>query len=529
MKKTAKTTLIEQWGLFELALKGSSQGNPYMEVEFSTRFCQGEKSIQAAGFYDGEGIYRVRFMPDSQGVWSYQTASNLPELNGIAGEFTCTAPGPNNHGPVRVADACHFAYADGTPYLPVGTTCYVWNLQGNALENQTLETLKSSPFNKIRFCVFPKRYQYNLGDPDLYPFPGEVTREAPTEFRMSLEPTPPPNYWDFSRFVPEYFQHIEQRIADLQALGIEADLILFHPYDFGAWGFDRMPAEVNDHYLKYVVARFSAYRNLWWSFANEYELLFDRKTEDWDHYFQLVQAEDPYNHPRSIHNIKVFYDHAKPWVTHASVQHHDIAKTITWLKQYGKPVVVDECGYEGDINQLWGNLTPEEMVSRFWLGFANGGHVGHGETYWNEQEVLWWSKGGELKGESVARIAFLRQIIEAVPGSGLTPLNQTRFEDLNTMDEVMAMFAAWNETAAILGPGAGYVPAAGHSGNDYFLLYFGNHQPVYHEFNLSGSFRVDIIDTWEMTISCFAEKATGPLRVTLPRKPYIAIRLQRVA
>ena len=92
------------------------------------------------------------------------------------------------------------------------------------------------------------------------------------------------------------------------------------------------------------------------------------------------------------------------------------------------------------------------------------------------------------------------------------------------------MFSTWNETAAVLGAGANYVPAGGHSGTYYFLLYFGNHQPVYHEFNLSGeSFRIDIIDTWNMTISCFSEKATGPVRLTLPRKPYIAIRLQRTA
>ncbi|MCB9423392.1 MAG: DUF5060 domain-containing protein [Ardenticatenaceae bacterium] len=529
MTTNEKTTMIEQWGLFELALKGTSQGNPFLEVEFSATFHQGDKSIRTTGFYDGGGTYRVRFMPGSQGVWRYQTASNLPELNGIEGSFTCIAPGPDNHGPVRVANPYHFAYADGTPYLPVGTTCYVWNLQGEPLESQTLETLKKSPFNKIRFCVFPKRYAYNQNDPAIYPFPGEVKRDPSEKFVIGLTQAPPPDYWDFSRFVPEYFQHLEQRIADLQVLGIEADLILFHPYDFGAWGFDRMPAEVNDRYLKYVVARFSAYRNLWWSFANEYELLRDRTTEDWDRYFQLVQAEDSYNHLRSVHNIKVFYDHTKPWVTHSSVQHGDVAKTITWLKQYRKPVVVDECGYEGDINQQWGNLTPQEMVNRFWLGFANGGHVGHGETYWNEEEVLWWSKGGVLKGESVARIAFLRQIIEAVPAPGLEPLNKARFEDIVTMEEVMEMFAFRNETANLLGTWASHVPAAGHNGTDYFLLYFGNHQPVYHEFDLTGSFRIDIIDTWEMTISCFAESVTGPVRVSLPRKPYIAIRLQRPA
>lgn len=223
METSEQTTIVEQWGIFELTLHGSSGGNPYLEVELSAKFRHGQNSVEVAGFYDGEGSYRVRFMPASRGVWSYETASNLLELNGIEGSFTCTAPGPNNHGPVRVVDACHFAYADGTPYIPVGTTCYVWNLQGEPLESKTLDSLKQSPFNKIRFCVFPKRYQFNQNDPAIYPFPGEVKREGSSMFMIGPVQTPPPDYWDFSRFVPEYFQHIEKRIADLQTLGIEAD------------------------------------------------------------------------------------------------------------------------------------------------------------------------------------------------------------------------------------------------------------------------------------------------------------------
>ncbi len=36
------------------------------------------------------------------------------------------------------------------PYHPVGTTCHVWHLQGDELEAQTLATLKTAPFNKLR-------------------------------------------------------------------------------------------------------------------------------------------------------------------------------------------------------------------------------------------------------------------------------------------------------------------------------------------------------------------------------------------
>ena len=111
-----------------------------------------------------------------------------------------------------MVDACHFAYQDGTPYHPVGTTCYVWNHQGDALEEQTLATLKSAPFNKMRMCVFPKHYAFNNNEPPCYPFESEGKGS-----------------WDFDRFNPEYFRRLEKRIRDLQALGIEADLIIFHP------------------------------------------------------------------------------------------------------------------------------------------------------------------------------------------------------------------------------------------------------------------------------------------------------------
>ena len=34
-----------------------------------------------------------------------------------------------------------------------------------------------------------------------------------------------------------------------------------------------MSAEEDDLYWKYVIARFAAYRNVWWSLANEYDVV----------------------------------------------------------------------------------------------------------------------------------------------------------------------------------------------------------------------------------------------------------------
>src|SRR5262245_25104953 len=91
---------VEQWGLFELALKGPADGNPFVDVEFAATFTQGKTRVPVTGFYDGDGAYRVRFMPETQGEWAYTTVSNRPELNGKTGKFTAVKPAPGNRGPV---------------------------------------------------------------------------------------------------------------------------------------------------------------------------------------------------------------------------------------------------------------------------------------------------------------------------------------------------------------------------------------------------------------------------------------------
>src|SRR5262249_38604280 len=154
----------------EITLHGPADGNPFTDVTLSARFTQGGQSVEAAGFYDGDGVYKVRFMPGRAGEWRYETHSTAPGRTGKARSLTGPPAGAGNHGPVRVHNTYHFAYADGTPYVPFGTTCYAWTHQGDRLETQTLATLKAGPFNKLRMCVFPKHYAFNQNEPAVYPY-----------------------------------------------------------------------------------------------------------------------------------------------------------------------------------------------------------------------------------------------------------------------------------------------------------------------------------------------------------------------
>ena len=60
------------------------------------------------------------------------------------------------------------------------------------------------------------------------------------------------------------------------------------------------------------------------------------------------------------------------------------------------------------------------------------------------------------------------------------------------------------------------------------MLYFGMHQPRFRNFALpGGSYRIDMIDTWNMTVDSLAENASGDVRVELPRRKYLALRVVR--
>lgn len=456
---------IAQWDTFEATFEGPDVSQPFLEVELRVVFSHGARELRATGFYDGDSLWRVRFMPDEPGEWHYRTECRHAALDGQVGRFVCTGPQPGVHGPVRVRNRYHFGYADGTPYLPFGTTCYAWTHQSLAMQQQTLQTLARTRFNKLRMGVFPKHYIYNENEPLMRMF--ELGSDGGE---------------DFDRPNVEAFRHFEKQVLALMALGVEADVIVFHPYD--RWGYCSMSFDQDCRYLKYLVARLSGYRNVWWSLANEYDFLIDVKPmHQWDRYFQVIQENAPHAPLMSIHNgdVNDNYDHHKPWVSHVCIQNWDVKRMPEWRAEWGKPVINDEPEYEGNIVKTWGNLSAQELVHRYWIMLCRGGYAGHGETYFDEDENLWWAKGGVLRGQAWQRIGWLRDLLEQDLREGLTPMPELKWP----------------------GPWARVSGAMERQG-DYRLIYFGEHQPWEWANGLpleDGDWELDLIDTWAMTIT----------------------------
>jgi hypothetical protein len=265
-----------------------------------------------------------------------------------------------------------------------------------------------------------------------------------------------------------------------------------------------MGAEADDFYLRYAIARLSAYRNVWWSIANEYDLVRSKTMSDWDRFFRITQTEDPYAHLRSIHHSRVIYDHSKPWCTHASLQSYDFEKSAERRLAWNKPIVYDEIQYEGDVDRRWGNLSAEEMTRRFWLATIHGVYATHGEVFGttdddpNPQPT--WSDAGRLRGESGPRLAFLRALIERITKVGLTEYE-----------------------------GAYYLSAG--TPNELYLYYLDYHRPARYDFPLptTANFSATLIDPFAMTATPVPGSFTGNSRLALPSKPYRAVLFQKTS
>ncbi len=476
VKGHTATDCVERWGVFEITLPGPASGNPYLDVEFSATFTQGDRRFKVPGFWYGDDIYKIRFSPPTVGQWDYETTSATPELDAKTGSFAVSEATGSNHGPVKVVDTFYFQYADGSRYHMLGTTSYQWTSMAEEIQQQTLKSLAASAFNKYRFGIPPKWYEHNRIEPDKAAF-----------VRVG-------DKYDFDQIDPTFWARFEQRLLDLQELGIEADVILWHPYDkwhdtpLPVWRFNRMGKEQDLRYLRYCIARLSAFRNVWWSLANEWEWA-AHSVEDFERFGMILQEEDPHQRLRSIHNGRKVYDQTRPWITHVSLQKHDTANGLKYRNQWAKPIVFDEYGYEGNIPEGYGRASGQDVMKKTYAATFSGAYPTHGECFQDPNEVIWWGKGGQLKGESWKRFRFLGDMLQVAP-----PFNELK-------------------------PGNAMLVKEG----EYYLVYCSSTESKTVQLSGTRSYNVECLDAWEMTVSPVGTASPGAYIFT-PSKAEVVYR-----
>lgn len=508
---------MRQYEMFELSFQGQSPENG-ADAPLWAEFTGDGFRTAVRGFYDGNGIYKIRFYPKFAGTCSWKVESVVTLEGALEGKTYCHPA--REHGMVQV-NGVHFRYEDGNRYVPIGTTVYALIHQVPALIEQTMETLRRAPFNKVRLCVFPKSYSYNQNEPELFAFDR-------TGGRIDVK-KPNSQFWD----------RLENIIIRLRKMNIEADIILFHPYD--RWGFARLSKEECLTYLDYTVRRLSAFPNVWWSLANEYDLMEHFPETWWYDFAAFLRERDPYGHLLSNHNSLPYWDFADPNITHCCIQDSRMKQIPNLQTAYQKPVIFDECCYEGNIPQAWGNLSGFELVHRFWTAYTVGGYCSHGETFTDPNDILWWAKGGTLHGQSPARIAFLRSIMEELPGDldserdymGFLDAKRLR-DDLRDPDKA-AKISTFEKAFAKMPEDRlpelvdRFRQVRGRCGTAAFLVYYGRQCPAMGTMELPevGNYQVEVIDIWEMSRKIILENVHGRVQVPLPGKEGIAVLAKR--
>ncbi len=128
-----KETVIHMWDVHEIVLHAAREyANPYTDVTVWAQLKGPGFDKRVYGFWDGDGIWRIRVTATAPGTWTYTTGASVPDagLAGISGGYFALEwteeerkENPCRRGIIRATANGHaMEYADGTPFFMVGDT-----------------------------------------------------------------------------------------------------------------------------------------------------------------------------------------------------------------------------------------------------------------------------------------------------------------------------------------------------------------------------------------------------------------------
>jgi hypothetical protein len=327
-----------------LPLSRQVEGNPFHVRLAAVATGPGHARLTVPGFYKGDGVWCVRFMPTSPGEWRLLSISAAPEL---AGRQAIVQADPNMrpevHGVLRVeaAHPLHFRYDDGTPYFLMGYEIdWLWALDQGESETRRIDRLLdmvgAAGFNHIMVNSYAhdtswcpgKTRPNDFGPAKLRPWPGSA--EKP----------------DHTRLVPAYFEHYDRMMWALWERGMVAHIYLKVYNKHVVWP-EKYSSE-EELFFDYFVARYQAFPNLVWDFSKECYHEADK---------QYVAARlarirqlDAYQHLTTVHDDWYFAynEPTKRFLDFFTDQnHHELYHTVIEQRHRGMgPIVNAEYGYE---------------------------------------------------------------------------------------------------------------------------------------------------------------------------------------
>lgn len=465
---------VPKWEMLELTfISDTKVSNPFTGVSLSAEFACGGRTYEIDGFYDGmeagRHVWRVRFAPMEEGLWSYRIRSDEVSMDGLNGMFTCIGPVSGGGLTVNPHFPNWFAREDGNYPLIMNEGWYPHPCNGFDREyekrdfqqpgeedmKQYLQMLADHGINLIVDIGQLYARQTSVTDPS-FRWPWKMVDAASNKFDK--------DYFnlDFYRRTDRIMNFaLERGIFFAMELLYDNSVIRpdewsHHPVniqnggwlegnEFGTgWGvmFDldnEVHVKYMERYIKYTVARYSAYRNLLWSIGSEIGNLLAageavvphsscpmEKAVSWYHYWgDYVAGKDPHSRLRSLGDTgqlaqMVCSPHNNFILTQDPRNNYypmgDMEACFRAMNRfgedfwyYGRPVVVGEMT-SGTV----GRYEAERRL--YWIGFVSGIYMGRADRHFGPvtsgelmESALFGFDGVPVIYEDIGRMAcFLR-------------------------------------------------------------------------------------------------------------------------
>lgn len=387
------------------------------------------KVTRRNGFWDGGTDWKIRFMPDELGNWTYKTTCSDNTNSGLhqqTGAFVC---GRNSrelpiyqHGAIEhLPGNYHLSYADKTPFLWIG--CTAWN-----------GTLKSTDAEWDTYLKHRADHGYSV-----IQFVTTQWRGADMNSQLQVAYTGR----NPIQIHPAFFQHLDQKIDKINEYGLVAAPVLLWALPIGE-GRELSPGYQLSQQeaillAKYMVARYGAHHVVWLLGGDGlYVKIYEQR---WKNIGRAVFGEE---HP----GVVAQHPMGHSWIGNAYAEEewldvvgyqsgHSSAKSsveyITrgpaaraWHQLPARPIINTEPCYEEIFNQIdadavrdalyWSLLaTPVAGVTYgangIWPWIREGETIlNHGEL--SRQSVSNWRESLDLPGSQQASYlsAFIRQL-----------------------------------------------------------------------------------------------------------------------
>jgi hypothetical protein len=396
---------VEAYDFIEVTLNVTAPDapNPFVDAQLRGSFQKtgAKEQIDVEGFCDSAdgSVFRIRFMPASAGEYTYTVAYRQGDFERtFAGKFHATDG--HRRGPIRVDRQYpwHFIWeGTGEHYFFNGTTAF-WMMgwRDDQIIRDTIDRLHKLKIDRMRVLIAGTTTM-TWGEP-------VMTGE---NFTMLLHPwvvKSPESFenpgTDFNRYNIPYWQKWERMLRYAR----EHDMIISAVLDIATHN-DHVPEGSEDErrYIRYAVARLSAFSNLTYDLGDDLDSFRDEK---WAHETgTLIESWDPYKHLASSHPVNIEHqDRASDWMGFTSIQEWSRRQHALMLEQRqiqlktGRiiPQTNEEYGYEDHYPQ-WAPAPPgdsADTLRRMAWEIAMAGAYGTAGESCRRGTNIWPNTGG---------------------------------------------------------------------------------------------------------------------------------------